>query len=166
MGFRAWTGWIPVECMCIGRDESPPNRRCDRGWKGMQKGSQNEQSPWVAATMGVELAGSIAAGALIGWLIDQWLGSAPRGVTIGAILGIVGGGLNFARQAINISRSSTGVTPPRKRVPPDADPPLPPLERRPEQNRAGRYDPRGPVDVLEDDDDDPEPRLPPDHDKW
>ena len=120
--------------------------------------------------MGVEFAGSIAAGALIGWLFDQWLNSAPRGVTIGAILGILGGGLNFVRQAVQISRASTGArssgTSPRKRVPPDTDPPLPPLDRRSEQSRAGRYDPRGPVDVLEDDDDDPEPRLPPDHDKW
>ena len=136
----------------------------------MENRSKNDQSPWIAATMGVEFAGSIAAGALIGWLFDQWLNSAPRGVTIGAILGILGGGLNFVRQAVQISRASTGArssgTSPRKRVPPDTDPPLPPLDRRSEQSRAGRYDPRGPVDVLEDDDDDPEPRLPPDHDKW
>jgi F0F1-type ATP synthase assembly protein I len=38
-----------------------------------------------------EFSGTIAAGAVIGWLIDGWLGSAPWAVVISTLLAVVGG---------------------------------------------------------------------------
>lgn len=133
----------------------------------MPSGPKNAQSPFIAATMGLEFAGSIAGGALIGWLIDQWLGSAPKGLTIGTIVGLLGGGLNFVRMAVLISRSSArNALKHQKRTSVDIPPPPRDSSGDTRRARAGRYDPRGPVDILDNDDNDPTPALPPDHDKW
>lgn len=41
-----------------------------------------------------EFSGTIASGAIIGWGLDQWLGTAPYGVTTCTLIAVVGG---FAR---------------------------------------------------------------------
>lgn len=38
-----------------------------------------------------EFSGTIAAGSLMGWLLDRWLGSAPYGLVVGTLLAVVGG---------------------------------------------------------------------------
>jgi F0F1-type ATP synthase assembly protein I len=38
-----------------------------------------------------EFSGTIAAGSMLGWLLDQWLTSAPYGLIIGTLLAVVGG---------------------------------------------------------------------------
>jgi len=38
-----------------------------------------------------EFTGAIGAGALLGWLIDSWLGSAPWGLLVCSLLAVVGG---------------------------------------------------------------------------
>ncbi len=133
----------------------------------MSSGSKNAQNPFIAATMGLEFAGSIAVGALIGWLFDRWLNTAPRGLTIGTIVGLIGGGMNFVRMAVLISRNSArNALTPQKRTPVDIPPPSRDSDGETRRPASGRYDPRGPVDILDNDDDDPTPALPPDHDKW
>jgi hypothetical protein len=54
--------------------------------------------------MGFELFGSIIGAGLIGWLIDKGLGTAPRGLMIGLVVGIIGGGWNFYRRAMIMNR--------------------------------------------------------------
>lgn len=43
------------------------------------------------ASAGVEMAGGIGLFALLGWLVDRWLGTDPWGLVTGAVLGLVGG---------------------------------------------------------------------------
>jgi F0F1-type ATP synthase assembly protein I len=38
-----------------------------------------------------EFSGTIAAGAVFGWLLDRWLGSAPYGLVSLTLLSVVGG---------------------------------------------------------------------------
>ncbi len=40
------------------------------------------------AGIGFEVSSEVAAGALIGWGIDYWLGSQPNGLLTGSIIGI------------------------------------------------------------------------------
>lgn len=44
-----------------------------------------------ALAIGLDPLFVCAAGALIGWLIDRWLGSGPAGLLIGLIAGLAGG---------------------------------------------------------------------------
>lgn len=57
--------------------------------------------------MGTEFLSAILAGGLIGWLIDRWLASAPTGLVIGLIAGIVVGGVIFVRHALAANRAAT-----------------------------------------------------------
>lgn len=68
----------------------------DRGWPGLAR----------YAGMGTELAGAIVGATLIGYWIDLRYSSAPKGVLIGAGIGIVGGTYNFIRQAVALSKES------------------------------------------------------------
>jgi F0F1-type ATP synthase assembly protein I len=38
-----------------------------------------------------EFSGTIAAGAVVGWLLDRWLGIAPYGVVFSTLVAVVGG---------------------------------------------------------------------------
>jgi ATP synthase protein I len=38
-----------------------------------------------------EFAGTLAAGAVIGWLLDRWLGTAPWAVVVCTLVAVVGG---------------------------------------------------------------------------
>lgn len=73
-------------------------------------GRSGETGPMQAATMGMELAGSIAGMLLIGWLVDRWLGTSPRWTTVGGLVGLVGGGLNFFRTALIVSKRQAEET--------------------------------------------------------
>ncbi len=54
--------------------------------------------------IGLELAGVVGIMTLLGYGIDQWLDSHPWGLTIGALLGIVGGLYNLVKEAIKANR--------------------------------------------------------------
>ncbi len=71
-------------------------------------GSEQEESSavWRASGMGVEFASAIVGMALLGWLIDNWQGTEPWGVLSGLVLGIVGGGYNFLKQAMRMNRDA------------------------------------------------------------
>jgi F0F1-type ATP synthase assembly protein I len=56
--------------------------------------------------MGVELASHIAAGVLLGWLLDRWTGMEPTWLVVGAIAGVVAGMANFIRAALKASRDA------------------------------------------------------------
>jgi F0F1-type ATP synthase assembly protein I len=54
--------------------------------------------------MGMELAAAIIGLTLVGWWVDWKFGTAPTGLIVGAVLGIVGGMYNFIRQALAMSQ--------------------------------------------------------------
>lgn len=56
--------------------------------------------------IGLEFAAAVAVFILIGYWVDRNYGSSPKGVLIGAILGIIGGGYNFIRQSLMASRQA------------------------------------------------------------
>ncbi|MDX2116165.1 MAG: AtpZ/AtpI family protein [Planctomycetota bacterium] len=73
---------------------SPPAKRGD------------SSALWKVSGLGMELAGSILGMALVGWLIDQWIGTQPKGTIICLSIGILGGGYNFVRSAQRLNRQT------------------------------------------------------------
>jgi F0F1-type ATP synthase assembly protein I len=54
--------------------------------------------------MGFEFAAAIIGFVLVGYWIDRHYGCKPKGVLIGAGLGILGGGYNLIRAALQASK--------------------------------------------------------------
>ena len=54
--------------------------------------------------MGFEFAAAVIGFVLVGYWIDRHYGCRPIGVLIGAALGILGGGYNLIRTALQASR--------------------------------------------------------------
>jgi len=52
-----------------------------------------------------EFSGTIAAGAAVGWLLDEWIGSPPWGLVVCTLLAVVGG---FARLITILRRFERG----------------------------------------------------------
>lgn len=77
---------------------------------------------WRMAGLGTELAGAIAGMALLGWLLDGWWGTAPRGVLVCLLIGIVGGGYNFIRRATALNRNAAAAYRGSRRAHPGTDP--------------------------------------------
>jgi len=69
---------------------------------------QKKQLPiWVRFSgIGFEIAAAVAGFALVGYWIDSHYGSSPKGVLIGSILGIIGGGYNLIRQSMAASQEA------------------------------------------------------------
>jgi len=64
----------------------------------------SDDKPWIRlAGVGVELAAAVGGFALIGHLIDRWKGSHPKGLLIGAALGLVGGFYNLIKASLSAS---------------------------------------------------------------
>ena len=57
-------------------------------------------------SIGMELAGGIVGLTLLGWWIDSRYGTAPVWAIVGAALGIIGGGYNFIRKALALSKQA------------------------------------------------------------
>lgn len=68
----------------------------------------DKQSPsWIRhAGIGLELAGAVAGFALVGYWTDRHFGSAPWGLLIGLVLGLVGGLYNLVKEALAASREA------------------------------------------------------------
>lgn len=65
---------------------------------------------WVRFSgMGMEFAAAVAGFALVGYWIDSHYDSSPKGVLVGSLLGIVGGGYNLVRQSLAASREARRV---------------------------------------------------------
>ncbi|RMD60533.1 MAG: AtpZ/AtpI family protein [Planctomycetota bacterium] len=56
--------------------------------------------------MGLEFIGSIAGGLLLGWIVDQLVGSFPTGSVVGAVVGLIVGVYNYFREAVQASKEA------------------------------------------------------------
>ena len=59
---------------------------------------------WRVAGAAFIMSSEAAAGALIGWLLDWWLGTGTLWLTIGGVAGIAVGMTTFIRMAFTLSR--------------------------------------------------------------
>jgi F0F1-type ATP synthase assembly protein I len=57
------------------------------------------------SSVGFELAGGVAVFCLIGYFIDERMGTSPVGLITGAILGIIGGVYLLIKQALIINKT-------------------------------------------------------------
>jgi hypothetical protein len=59
---------------------------------------------WRMAGLGMEVAAQVAGGALLGWAFDAWRGTAPTGLLVGSVVGIVVGLWSMIRGALKLNR--------------------------------------------------------------
>lgn len=90
----------------------------------LAKARERERHPWrkpasraemggvgMAVRVGIELAGTLAVGVAIGWLLDRWLGTGPWLLVVFFFLGGAAGVLNVYRAVRNIGLAP-GYRPP------------------------------------------------------
>jgi len=66
-----------------------------------------DDRPWVRlGGVGIELAAAVGGFAVVGHLIDRYKGSHPKGLLIGAVLGLVGGMYNLIKASLSASREA------------------------------------------------------------
>ena len=66
-----------------------------------------DRQPWMRlAGTGVELAAAVGGFALLGYWIDRHYDSSPRGLLIGALLGLIGGFYNLIKASLSASREA------------------------------------------------------------
>lgn len=61
-------------------------------------------NPWKFAGVGIELVGVVGVMMFAGWSFDQWRGTTPWGMVVGAVVGIVGGLYNLVKDAMKSNR--------------------------------------------------------------
>lgn len=69
---------------------------------------------WRLAGMGFQFGTEIIAGVLLGWFVDRVFRTAPWGVVIGAVAGILVAMMHFIRQAMRLNREMDRNAPVRK----------------------------------------------------
>ena len=75
-----------------------------------------DDRPWMRlAGSGIELAAAVGGFAFVGHLIDRWQGSHPKGLLIGAVLGLVGGFYNLIKASLAASREARAADQERAR---------------------------------------------------
>ncbi len=71
-----------------------------------RRDGQNDR-PWMRlAGSGIELSAAVVGFALVGHLIDRSRGSHPKGLLIGAGLGLIGGFYNLIKASLAASREA------------------------------------------------------------
>ena len=74
--------------------------------------------------IGMEVVSQVAAGALLGWFFDKWRGTAPTGLLIGSVIGIIVGMWSLLRSSLKLNRELERRHPTAGRgrpLPPDED---------------------------------------------
>lgn len=74
-----------------------------------RSGDGKGQAGWTRlAGMGFELVAAVGAFVLVGYWWDRHFGTAPKGVVVGALLGLLGGMYNLIRQSLLATRGAAG----------------------------------------------------------
>ena len=84
-----------------------------RSSKNQSAQERESQRLWRLSAMGSELAFGIIGMVLLGWGIDYLLGTKPKAIIICTIVGVVGSGYNFIRQALILTKQVTKHPPKR-----------------------------------------------------
>ncbi len=69
-----------------------------------ERETDSRPTPTSTSSVGFDFAAAVAGLALLGYAVDRYQGTAPWGVLIGALLGIVGGLYNSLKAAGVIRR--------------------------------------------------------------
>ena len=69
---------------------------------------------WRMGGLGMEVATQVGAGALLGWLFDRWQDTAPKGLLVGAAIGIVVGLWSLIKGALKLNRALDREAPRRR----------------------------------------------------
>lgn len=80
---------------------------------------------WRMAGLAFEVSSMVLGGAALGWLCDRWFESAPTGVLVGSLLGIVVGLWDLIRGGLKLNRELDRRHPTLGRatpLPPDPEP--------------------------------------------
>lgn len=82
---------------------------------GKDAGRESETKPIVDASamargfrLSAELVAGVLVGAMLGWLLDRWLGISPWGLIVFLLLGFAAGVLNVMRSAGVAPGNTTG----------------------------------------------------------
>ena len=59
---------------------------------------------WKMGGLGMEVAGQVAAGSVLGWLYDRWRGTGTTGILVGSLIGIAVGLWSMIRGALKLNR--------------------------------------------------------------
>jgi F0F1-type ATP synthase assembly protein I len=70
--------------------------------------------------LGMQVASEAGAGALLGWLFDWWRGTAPTGLLVGAVIGIVVALWSLIKGGLKLNRDLDREAA-RRRSPPPSD---------------------------------------------
>jgi ATP synthase protein I len=71
-----------------------------------QDPSARGEAMGLAMRVATELVAGVFVGALLGWALDKWLGTAPILLIVCLLLGIAGGLLNSVRAASKMQKSN------------------------------------------------------------
>lgn len=71
-----------------------------------ESGGDSARTLWRLSGLGMEFVAALVGAGLLGWLIDYWAGTFPRWTIVGVLLGLLGGGYNFFKQALQASREA------------------------------------------------------------
>ncbi len=75
-----------------------------------------DREPWMRiGGVGLELAAAVGGYALFGYLLDRHYGWQPKGLLIGALLGLIGGFYNLIKTSLRASREARELDQERKR---------------------------------------------------
>ncbi len=58
--------------------------------------------------IGFELVAGVGAFVLVGYWWDRHFGTGPKGLIVGAVLGLIGGMYNLIRQTLSVTREAAG----------------------------------------------------------
>ena len=79
--------------------------------KRNSRGDGRGSASWTRLSgIGFELVAGVGAVVLVGYWWDRHFGTGPKGVVVGAVLGLIGGMYNLIRQSLSATREAAGGT--------------------------------------------------------